>query len=171
MFENPTANVGALCISCTKIACCSSEVDLHISLFGQQHPKCEWAIRLVYPPFCFDATPDYRRIVSLLNPYKGGNTSGNTMKCGNTQCHCICMLPPIDGHQLPRYTASCIRRTTSSAMPLRKYQNLQVFSSTKGIQKGKFLRKIFRYLSDSAPESTTYWAKSLGHPKLAQSYF
>jgi len=79
-----------------------------------------------------------------------------TVKYGNTQSDCTCMLPRIDGHQLPRYTASYIRRTTSSATPLRKYQNLRVFTSTKGIQKGKFLRKIFRHLSESAPGSTNY---------------
>jgi len=47
MFENPTVNFNVLCISRAKIACCSSWVDLYVSLCGQQHPKCEPAIRLV----------------------------------------------------------------------------------------------------------------------------
>jgi len=124
-------------------------VDLHVSIRGHQHPKCEWAVRLVYPPFYFNATPHYKRVVSPYNTYKDVNTSGNMVECENTECDCICALPRIVRHRLPRYTASCIRRTTSSTTPLRKYQNLQVFTNTKGIQKRKFLRKIFRHLSDS----------------------
>jgi hypothetical protein len=40
MFENPTFNLNALYNSFAKIACCSVWVDLHVSLCGQQHPKC-----------------------------------------------------------------------------------------------------------------------------------
>ena len=70
MFQNTTANLSALCKSCAKIVCCSSEVDLHVSLCGQQQPKCEPEIRLVYPPFYFNATPHYKRVVSPYNSFK-----------------------------------------------------------------------------------------------------
>ena len=52
MSENPTVNLSALCNSCEKIACCSSELFFTPS-YRQQHPKCERAIRLVCrPSFC-----------------------------------------------------------------------------------------------------------------------
>jgi hypothetical protein len=51
MFQNPNVNLSSLWNSCTKIAGCSSELIFHVSLCGQQHPKCEQAIRLVYSTF------------------------------------------------------------------------------------------------------------------------
>jgi len=51
MFENPTVNLGTLCGSCVKIACCLSWVCPHIYSCRQQHPKCKQAICLVSSPF------------------------------------------------------------------------------------------------------------------------
>ena len=48
--ENPTVHLNALCNSSAKIACCCLSWAER-SLWGQLHPKCERAIRLVYPPF------------------------------------------------------------------------------------------------------------------------
>lgn len=52
-----------VCISHHQLKCalqfvCEDDVlfvtgDLHVSLCGQQHPKCELAIRRVYPPFFY----------------------------------------------------------------------------------------------------------------------
>jgi len=54
MFENPTDEINALRNSVAEIACCSSWVGFHFCLCGQQHPKCERAIRLVYPLFLLE---------------------------------------------------------------------------------------------------------------------
>jgi len=43
-FENSTSSLNAICNPCAKIW-----VDLHTSLYGLQHTKCERAIRLVSP--------------------------------------------------------------------------------------------------------------------------
>jgi len=50
MFKNPTVNRDALCNSYLKIVLFIG-VDVYISLCGQQHPKCNWAVLLVYSSF------------------------------------------------------------------------------------------------------------------------
>jgi hypothetical protein len=44
-------------------------IDLHVSLCGHQHPKCERAIRLVYPPFfckrCSSSNPTNKNLTEL----------------------------------------------------------------------------------------------------------
>ena len=53
MFENPTVSLGTwhfvLLVREDRVLFVG--VDLRVSLCWQQHPKCERAIRLVYPPF------------------------------------------------------------------------------------------------------------------------
>ena len=51
--------------------------------------------------------------------------------------HSISMQPHTISVSYHHTTHLQIRRTTSLATPLRKYQNFQVFSSTKGIKKGQ----------------------------------
>jgi hypothetical protein len=67
---------------CTLQLVCESRVlfvwvDLHVSLRGQQHPKCEREIRLVCPPF-------FCKVRSSSNPHKQkseGFTSADSNSC------------------------------------------------------------------------------------------
>ena len=63
MFENHTVNLSASCTSCAKVAHRSSE----FSLCGQLLPKCERAVRHVYPPF-------FCRLRSVSNPTNKNQT-------------------------------------------------------------------------------------------------
>ena len=49
MFKNPKVNLSALCNSCAKIACCSSELIITF-LYAGSSIQGATAIRLVYPP-------------------------------------------------------------------------------------------------------------------------
>ena len=70
MFENSTGNLIALCSSCMKIVCSFVWVDLHVSLRGQQDPKCARTISLVHPPFfhklCLHPAPINKNITELV---------------------------------------------------------------------------------------------------------
>ena len=49
MFLNPTVNLSALRNSCAKIGLPFFWVDLGVCFCGQQHPKCQRSIPLLYP--------------------------------------------------------------------------------------------------------------------------
>jgi hypothetical protein len=70
MLQNPSVNLNALRNSCVKIACCSSEL-----IFTFLYPKCERAIRLVYPPL-------FRKLRSLSNEQKS-----NAVRSGDLNSH------------------------------------------------------------------------------------
>jgi len=53
-------------------------VDLHVSVCGQQHPKCERAIRLMYPPFFFKL-----RFIQTHTQKSNGVRSGDSIHHGN----------------------------------------------------------------------------------------
>jgi hypothetical protein len=66
MFQNPTVNVSVFCNSFVS-------VDLHVSLYGQQHPNCERAIRLLHPTFLLQTLFS----IQLHKQESNGITSGD----------------------------------------------------------------------------------------------
>jgi hypothetical protein len=69
MFENPTISLNALCNSCVKIACCSSELIFTFRYAGNSIQRGDRAIHLTYPPFIcklqFPSNPTNKNLTEL----------------------------------------------------------------------------------------------------------